>query len=148
MYAYTPDDLRITPFDEIPESWVMIVLIGSKEQVDAAQQIAEKLGFRGVRSLPYTYDLPADGVNKGNASRELLDLCGRKLLVCVGDAPNDIDMLKCADIAFVPESASEAMRSLGFRKAAHSDEGTLADVIRQLNQMALGYRMYFEIRII
>ena len=59
---------------------------------------------------------------------------GRKTLVCAGDAINDLSMLEEADIAFVPTSCDDRIRGLGFRDAASCTEGTIADVIRQLNE--------------
>ena len=43
-------------------------------------------------------------------------------------------ILEEADIAFVPTSCDDRIRGLGFRDAASCTEGTIADVIRQLNE--------------
>lgn len=128
-----PIEPRRLPAVRIPDPWLKMALVGEPEQVDAAQRISEELGVIGSRSLPIMYEIQASGVNKGSAARELANMYGRKVLVCIGDAPNDIQMLSEADYSFVPESASEAMKSLGFGKTCHMDHGVLPDVIAQLS---------------
>ena len=51
---------------------------------------------------------------------------GKKLLVCVGDAQNDVPMLDGADYAFCPSDASIADR---YPNVCSCDEGAIADVI-------------------
>ena len=56
----------------------------------------------------------------------------RKILVCAGDAANDLSMLDEADLAFLAADGDPRMMDRGYRLAAACDEGTIADVIRQL----------------
>ena len=51
---------------------------------------------------------------------------GRKILVCVGDAENDIQMLQEADFAYVP---SDAILKDRFPNVCPCGEGAVADVI-------------------
>ena len=78
------------------------------------------------RAAPRIIDFHAAGVNKGVAARELQEQLGRKILVCVGDAENDILMLNNADYAFVPADAILANRYENVCKCA---DGAIADVI-------------------
>ena len=67
-------------------------------------------------------------MSKNRAARELQQRLGRKILVCVGDAHNDIPMLEGADYAFVPADAALADR---FPNVCPCAEGAVADVIYQ-----------------
>lgn len=87
-----------------------------------------------LNSLPGLVEVQVANTSKGLAARELAQRFGRKTLVCAGDAINDLSMLEEADIAFVPTSCDDRIRGLGFRDAASCTEGTIADVIRQLNE--------------
>lgn len=78
------------------------------------------------RAAPRIVDIQAKGVSKGNAALQLKKKLGKKILVCVGDAENDITMLDAADYAFCPQDAVIASRYNNVCKCA---EGAVADVI-------------------
>ena len=86
------------------------------------------------RAATRIIDVHAKGVSKSRAARELQARLGRKTLVCVGDAHNDLPMLEGADHAFVPADAALARRFPNVCKCA---EGAVADVIyRELPKIA------------
>ena len=66
------------------------------------------------------------GSNKLRAARALQKTLGRKILVCVGDAENDLTMLEGADFAFCPADGVVADR---FPNVCSCDDGAIADVI-------------------
>ena len=68
----------------------------------------------------------AKGVSKGNAARRLQKKLGRKILVCVGDAANDIPMLDAADYAYCPADGAVADR---YENVCPCAEGAVAEVI-------------------
>lgn len=78
------------------------------------------------RAAPRIIDVHAKGISKIRAARELQKKLGRKILVCVGDAENDISMLEGADYAFCPADGVVAAR---FPKVCPCGEGAVADVI-------------------
>lgn len=78
------------------------------------------------RAAPRIIDIHAKGVSKLNAARNLQKSLGRKILVCVGDADNDIPMLTGADYAYCPADAILADR---FENVCNCTEGAVADVI-------------------
>ena len=78
------------------------------------------------RACPRILDVHAKGVSKINSARKLQQELGKKILVCVGDAENDLNMLYGADYAFCPGDASIA--SL-FPNVCPCGEGAVADVI-------------------
>ncbi len=78
------------------------------------------------RSAPRIIDVHAAGVSKLVAARDLQKKLGKEILVCVGDAENDICMLDGADYAFCPSDAILAER---YPNVCPCAEGAVADVI-------------------
>lgn len=71
-------------------------------------------------------DFHAKGVSKIKAARDLQKSLGRSVLVCVGDAENDLPMLEGADYAYCPADGMVADR---FENVCGCAEGAVADVI-------------------
>ncbi len=71
-------------------------------------------------------DVQAKGISKLRAARELQARLGRKILICIGDAENDLSMLEGADYAFCPADGYVASR---FENVCPCGEGAVADVI-------------------
>ncbi len=78
------------------------------------------------RASPRILDVQAKGVSKGAAARTLQAKLGKKILVCVGDALNDITMLDAADYAFCPADGVVADR---YETVCRCADGAVADVI-------------------
>ena len=78
------------------------------------------------RACARILDIHAKGCSKGNAARSLQKALGKKILVCVGDAQNDLTMLQQADHAFCPADGEVADR---FPNVCVCGEGAVADVI-------------------
>ncbi len=86
-------------------------------------------------AAPRILDVHAKGVSKGRAALELKKRLGKKILVCVGDAENDIAMLEAADYAFCPADAVIAGR---YETVCSCGEGAVADVIYKKIPAILG----------
>lgn len=78
------------------------------------------------RPAPRILNIHAKGVSKIKAARRLQAQLGKKILVCVGDAENDIPMLDGADYAFSPCDGVVADR---YPNVCCCAEGAVADVI-------------------
>lgn len=78
------------------------------------------------RAAPRIIDVHAKGVSKINAARQLQKAMGREILVCVGDAENDISMLDGADYAYCPADGVVADR---YETVCDCAQGAVADVI-------------------
>ncbi len=133
---------------QVPEPKVKFCLYYPHENlyaIEAHSEIAQFLGqltddinrrgqgrYLAMNTLPGLVEVQVTGTSKGQAARELANRMGRKTLVCVGDAINDLSMLEEADLAFIPRGCDPRMEGHGFRPAAPCTEGTVADVIRQL----------------
>lgn len=78
------------------------------------------------RACPGIVDVHAKGVSKLRSARLLQQELGKKILICVGDAENDLTMLEGADYAFCPSDGVIAHR---FPNVCPCGDGAIADVI-------------------
>ena len=78
------------------------------------------------RAAPRIIDVHAKGVSKLRAARDLQARLGKKTLVCVGDAENDITVLDGADYAYCPADGVVADR---YENVCNCGDGAVADVI-------------------
>lgn len=108
MFAASPEELR--RFDEAEQ--IIRDLYPGKVEV--------------FRAAPRIIDVHARGVSKINAARKLQKRLGRKILVCVGDAENDIPMLDGADYAFCP---ADGVVAAHYSTVCPCGQGAVADVI-------------------
>lgn len=117
MFSGTPEELaRLAELQQFIESrW--------GAQVDA------------FFAAPRILDVQAKGVSKGKAALELKARLGKKILVCVGDADNDITMLDSADYAFCPADGVIAGR---YETVCNCADGAVADVIYKKIPAILG----------
>ena len=107
--------------------------------LNARQKLEEMFGDKVdiFRPAPRILDIHARGVSKINAARALQKQLGRKILVCVGDAENDIPMLDGADYAYVPGDARLKDR---YETVCDCGEGAVADVIYKKIPEILGIK--------
>ncbi len=124
--------LKFALFGKTPEPGVAQLFSGTKEalaRMDEAEQTIRRLYADKVevfRSAPRIIDVHAKGVSKLQAARDLQARLGRKILVCVGDAENDLTMLRGADYAFCPADGVVADQ---FPNVCNCADGAVADVI-------------------
>lgn len=78
------------------------------------------------RACARIVDIHTKGVSKGVAALELKRSLGKNVLVCVGDAENDLAMMEAADYAFCPADGMIADR---YPTVCACGEGAVADVI-------------------
>ena len=95
---------------------------------EAVAYVEETYGNKvdGFRACARIVDFHAKGVSKIRAARDLQKALDRKLLICVGDAENDIPMLEGADYAYCPADGAVADR---FETVCKCADGAVADVI-------------------
>lgn len=137
-----------------PFPWMKVVVCGAPERVletfsEVSLQALESFRLlheymnrfcRGRcyvdRSMPRLLEIGNITSSKGLAARQLARELGGKRLVCVGDAMNDLSMLREADIAFTPADCDPALKAYPFcRKAAPCTEGAVASAIEALEAL-------------
>lgn len=100
-----------------------------RARFDEAEQTLNQLFGDKVdicRAATRIIDVQAKGVSKGNAARKLLKMLNRQILVCVGDADNDLAMLNSADFAYCP---ADSILAGQYETVCPCAEGSVADVI-------------------
>ena len=135
-HAATSDDigpfLKFSLYGELRDVTVASLYDASEEEMQRMNQVEQMLKDRYgtfcevFRAAPRIIDVHTKGVSKARSARELQQRLGKKWLVCVGDAHNDLQMLTEADFAFVPADAILADR---FANVCPCGEGAVADVI-------------------
>ena len=124
--------LKFTLYGEFHDDTVARLFEATDEElaeIDAAEALlAQRYGdkIQIFRSAARLLDIQAGGVSKAKSARALQAKLGRKILVCVGDAHNDIPMLDGADYAFCP---SDAILADQYENVCPCAEGAVADVI-------------------
>lgn len=116
-----------------------VMLGGLEEDIAAAQKFlaaeCPELGF--VPTHGTLLEVLHPGVNKGTALLRLaerLKIAPEKIYV-VGDGDNDVDMLKAAAAAFVPENGDNAAKSYATYIVCSNDNGAVADAIEMIEKI-------------
>lgn len=124
--------LKFAIYGEIRDVTVDHLFHGTEEEtrrMDQAEEMLKKTYGEKLavfRAGPRVIDVQAAGISKCRAARELQQQLGRKILVCAGDAENDVVMLDGADYAFVP---ADAILKDRYENVCKCTEGAVADVI-------------------
>ena len=128
-----------------PKSKSVATLFDISEKEDAAFDAAQAKilemwdgKVEVYRAAPRIIDVHAKGVSKIAAARQLQQELGKKILVCAGDAENDIPMLEGADFAFCPADGMVAKR---FPNVCNCTEGAIADIIYKKIPEILGFSL-------
>ena len=135
--------LKFTLFGEIQNNHITDMFRRDPEEElifdEAEMWLKERFGdaVSVFRAGPRIIDVHAAGVSKARAARELQQKLGRKILVCVGDAENDITMLDEADYSFCPADGVIAHRYENVCKCA---DGAVAEVIFEKIPAILGIK--------
>jgi hypothetical protein len=85
-------------------------------------------------SKPHYLEIVKAGVNKGSALLRLSEALGIPVdeTVAVGDAANDIDMLRAAGVGVAVANAhAEARAAADVVLDTHADEGVMQEVVRR-----------------
>ena len=135
-FARPGDDLgpflKFTLYGEFRDVTVAHMFEGSEEEkarMDEAEQLLrQEFGAHCevFRAATRIIDIHAKGVSKARSARELQQRLGRKILVCIGDANNDLPMMQDADYAFAP---ADGIIAPYFDTVCNCAEGAVADVI-------------------
>lgn len=124
--------LKFSVFGPITEPTVAHLFSGTAEEIARIDEVEswlrQTLGDKAevFRAAPRIVDVHAKGISKIKAARDLQKKLGKKILVCVGDAENDIPMLDGADFAYCPADGVVADR---FENVCKCADGAVADVI-------------------
>ena len=135
-FAQPGDDLgtflKFTLYGEFRSPILADMFTGSPEEkarIDEVEQmLRQEFGeaCEVFRAATRIVDVHARGVSKAKSARELQQQLGRKILVCAGDAENDLSMMHDADYAFAP---ADGIIAKNFETVCKCADGAVADVI-------------------
>ena len=124
--------IKISLYGEFRDNTVASMYEATKEELamfaEAIGYVEKAYGHKVdvFRACARIADIHAKGCNKLNSARLLQKELGKKVLVCVGDAENDLTMLEGADYAYCPADGVVADR---FENVCDCAKGAVADVI-------------------
>lgn len=124
--------LKFSVYGTFHDNTVNSLFQGTPEEVrrmDEAQALLKEAFGQHCevfRAAARIIDIHAKGVSKARSARELQQRLGRKILVCAGDADNDLSMMHDADFAYAPADAHIANQ---FETVGDCASGAVADVI-------------------
>lgn len=135
-YACDKDDLgpflKFCVYYKIADTTIDHFFNGTDEETafmdDVEKWLVQEFGHSCVitRSADLYIDVQPKGVSKGDSARQLKQMLDRKILICIGDAENDISMLDAADYAFCP---SDADVKDSYTNLCSCADGALAELI-------------------
>ena len=124
--------LKFTFYGDFHDNTVASLYEATEEELAQIDEMIEYMSVHYgdkleiVRACARIIDFHTKGVSKLNSARQLQKELGKEILVCVGDAENDLTMLEGADYAFCPSDGIVADR---FPNVCPCGEGAVADVI-------------------
>ena len=124
--------IKVAVFGEVEGYALNSMFSGTPAQIERFRELEKFIMDRWgdkveiFMASPRILDVHAKGVSKGAAALELKAKLGKKILVCVGDADNDITMLNAADYPFCP---AESVVADLYPNVCNCGEGAVADVI-------------------
>ena len=135
-YASEGDDLgpflKFCVYGRLSDTTVDHLFNGTAEEIAFMEEVerwlVREFGEHCVvtRGADLYIDVQPKGVSKGKSARKLKEMLGRKVLVCIGDAENDVSMLDDADFAFCPCDADIKDR---YTNVCSCADGAVADLI-------------------
>ncbi len=122
--------------EALPEGSPKLLLIGDHELLAAHRDELQRRGgdVNIMFSKPHYLEIVKAGVNKGSALLRLSEALGIPVneTVAVGDAANDIDMLRAAGVGVAVANAhTEARAAADVVLDTHADEGVMQEVVRR-----------------
>ena len=124
--------LKFCIYRRISDVTVKHFFEGTPEEIaymdEVERWLNEELGDKCeiTRGADLYIDVQPKGVSKGASALRLKDMLQRKILVCIGDAENDLSMLNDADFAFCPGDGIIRDR---YTNVCNCADGAVADLI-------------------
>ena len=138
-YGSLDDDLgpflKFCVYCKIADSTIAHFFHGTEEEIALMDEVERWLNAEFgsycvvTRGADLYIDVQPKGVSKGRSARQLKEMLGKKILVCVGDAENEVSMLDDADYAFCP---ADGILKDRYPNVCSCSQGAIADVVQWL----------------
>lgn len=130
---------RIDDPADAPRPWVKVMLGGPEEEIARVQEyLKDRFTCIGFLSTTGKYlEVLSRGTNKGVALLKLADALGvaHEDAYAIGDGYNDVEMLRAASIAFVPENGEPEALECADRIVRSNEEDAVAHAIEILTEI-------------
>ncbi|MBQ8928471.1 MAG: HAD-IIB family hydrolase [Oscillospiraceae bacterium] len=129
---------RFGSVDEVREDWLKVLFAMEPEEIPDFIRYIDAQGFSGVdfiRSERRFYEMLPRGVSKGSALTAYRSLPGMEgfTFIAVGDFDNDVEMLRAADLAVVPQNAAASAKACADLILSRTcEEGAMEELIDTL----------------
>ncbi|MCQ2485083.1 MAG: Cof-type HAD-IIB family hydrolase [Clostridia bacterium] len=151
-YVINPDDRNVKHFnwqfidfkvvnEYLPEAFPIVKVMVSvgEERCEDFQRFLDTVDLNKMKYIPQHgnfIEIIYNGSDKGKGLLKLAESLGvdRTRVFCVGDGANDVDMLKAAQIGFVPENGDILAKQAGNAAVKSNDEFAVADVIYKIEK--------------
>lgn len=136
---YYPNCLEVKNFNEIPPEFTLLYFI-LNEAIETATPVCEKIKAlskincilsEDIYGGNYFVDILNQNASKGIAVKQLKELTGADEIVAFGDNYNDLEMLKAADRAYVPENGVPEAKALATAIIDANDKDGVARFIEK-----------------
>ncbi len=106
------------------------------QNIIAFTKTFEHKAVRFVTSSPYYLEMLPVNADKGSALNEVIRLGGfsREQVYAIGDYYNDVELLKAAGFAAMPQNAPDDLKHLADLVVCSCDDGAVADLIEYIEQ--------------
>jgi len=131
-------DIKIVDFEKVHvnENIIKIMLIDDVEILDAAlaklpKEVFER--YNVVKSTPYFLEIINKEGNKGQGLKALAKHLNvkREEIIAVGDAGNDIDMIKYAGLGVAMGNATDEVKDLADYQTSSNNEDGIAEIVEK-----------------
>ncbi len=139
-YEAKLNNIEFTEFDfynlDADEEIVKVMMIDEPELLEnAITQLPQALQdkYSTARSTPFFFELMNKQSNKGNGMEALTAHLGLspEQIICVGDAANDVEMIKYAGLGVAMENATDEVKAHANYITASNDQDGVAHVFEK-----------------
>lgn len=126
------------PNDIWEKDWTKVLLIGSEGELDYLEK-DYKIKYdsgNAFRSGPNYFDIVANGVTKGKALQDLIEIYNidPEKVIAIGDNMNDIEMLEVANYGFCIKTGAKRAIENAKHIAPSNDEDPIAYVVKWIDE--------------
>ncbi len=139
MPTYEPKAVCISPADTWPlDDWYKLLFLDDTVRLqDVREGLLSHFGtrFSPTGSSSWILEVQYPGIHKALGLQKLkkhLDGAKNRTVIACGDFENDVEMLKCADVAVCPANALPAVKAVADHVLCDCHDGLIADVIEAI----------------
>ena len=149
LYRKDASEMRFQGFFPVPDvisvtearlPGLGLTIVGEKERIDEALRwLRENYNddYHFIRAYDFMIEVLDKSANKGTALMELAKILGisENKVLAVGDDINDIEMLKAAEVGFVPNNARDEIKEYADVVIPSNNEHVVVNIIKYIESL-------------